>query len=248
MKNPSPKEIFQLIDLTTLNATDSSKDVKALADFAIAQSQRGFSVAAICVHSYFADLIARKLEETEINAAVVAGAFPHGQVTLETKIVEINNALYDGVDEIDIVINRSLLLSGKTKTLEKELLNMRVAAGNVYLKTILETGELKTNAQIRKAARMALDCGADFIKTSTGKSPIGATPDAVRTMCEVILEYYNETGEKRGIKVSGGVKTYSDAQLYYNIVQEILGDSWLNKDLFRIGASSLAHDLLALDK
>jgi len=246
MKNLSPKEIFQLIDLTTLNPTDSSKDVKALADFAIAQSQRGFSVAAICVHSSFADVIARKLEDTEINAAVVAGAFPHGQVGLDAKIVEIENALYDGVDEIDIVINRGLLLSGKTKILEKELLSMRIAAGNIYLKTILETGELKTAAQIRKAARIALDCGADFIKTSTGKSAIGATPEAVRIMCEVIKEYYIETGEKRGIKVSGGVKTYEDAVVYYNIVAEILGDSWLNKDLFRIGASSLAKDLLTM--
>jgi len=246
MMNPSPQEIFQLIDLTTLNPTDSSKDVKALADFAIAQSQRGFSVAAICVHSNFADVLSRKLEDTEINAAVVAGAFPHGQTNLYIKTAEIEAALNDGADEIDIVINRGLLLSGKTKTLENELLEMREAAGNLYLKTILETGELESKARIKKAALLALECGADFIKTSTGKSPIGATPEAVRTMCEVIKFYHKETGEKRGIKVSGGIKTYDEAVLYYNIVNDVLGKSWLNKEFFRIGASSLAHELLKM--
>jgi deoxyribose-phosphate aldolase len=246
MKNPSPKKLFQLLDLTTLNPTDSSKDVKALADFAIAQSQRGFFAAAVCVHSNFAALIARKLEATEIKAAVVAGAFPHGQATIEIKAGEVETALYDGVDEIDIVINRGLLLNGQIKTLEKELLEMRDASGNIYLKTILETGELQTPARIKKAARLALECGADFIKTSTGKSQIGATPEAVRVMCEVIKEYHSETGEKRGIKVSGGVKTYDDAILYYNIINDVLGESWLNKELFRIGASSLAHELLKM--
>lgn len=244
MKNPTPKEIFKLIDLTTLNPTDSSKDVKALADFAIMQSQQGFSVAAVCVHSNFAELIADKLATTNINAAVVAGAFPHGQAPIDVKAYEVHRALEDGVDEIDIVINRGLLLSNKIKKLEEELIAMRNAAGNVCLKTIIESGELKTPKKIRLASEIALNCGADFIKTSTGKSEIGATPETVRIMCETIRDFHLKTGEIRGIKVSGGVRSYEDARLYYNIVNDVLGESWLNKSLFRIGASSLAKDLL----
>lgn len=247
MKYPSPKEIFQLIDLTTLNATDTLIEVKALADFAKAQSQRGFSVAAVCVHSYFALSLSAELENTGIKSAVVAGAFPHGQTLLDIKTMEIERAAEEGVDEIDIVINRGLLLSNKIHLLEAELKEMRLAAGTKCLKTIIESGELQTEENIRLASKTALVCGADFIKTSTGKSSIGATPEAVKIMCEEILDFHESTGEKRGIKVSGGVKTYDDAALYYNIVHDILGESWLNKDLFRIGASSLAHELLKME-
>lgn len=245
MGNPTAKEIFQLIDLTTLNSTDSPKDVKALADFALEQSQRGFFVAAICVHSNFAAILTDYITNSPIKKAVVAGAFPHGQTLIEIKTAEIQSAVQCGVDEIDIVINRGMLLANELKLLSEELFQMRTAAGSCRLKTIIESGELNSVEQIKTASRIALGCGADFIKTSTGKSTIGATPEAVRAMCEEIREYYNNTGEKRGIKVSGGVKSYQDAVLYYNIVQEVLGKEWLNKDLFRIGASSLAKELLA---
>jgi deoxyribose-phosphate aldolase len=246
MGNPTARQIFQLIDLTTLNATDSPKDVKALVDFALEQSQRGFSVAAICVHSNFAALLSEYMVNGTIKKAVVAGAFPHGQALIEVKNREIQLAVQSGVDEIDIVINRGMLLANELETLTEELLKMRTAAGSATLKTIIESGELPTTEHIKTASKIALNCGADFIKTSTGKSTIGATPDAVRAMCEEIWEFYKSTGEKRGIKVSGGVKCYQDAVKYYNIVGEILGKEWLNKDLFRIGASGLAKELLAL--
>lgn len=244
MKNPSPKELFQLLDLTTLNATDSKKDVKALVDFALEQSQRGFSAAAVCVHSYFADFLSKLLSDSDIGAAVVAGAFPHGQASIDVKTLEVEDAALDGVDEVDIVINRGLLLSGDLHGLKQELTEMREAADSLCLKTIIESGELKTPELITKASQLSLLCGADFIKTSTGKSEIGATPEAVRIMCKVIREFYEQQGEKRGIKVSGGVKTYDDALVYYNIVEEILGEAWLTPNLFRFGASSLAHELL----
>ena len=247
MKHPSPNEIFQLIDLTTLNATDTLSDVKALADFAKAQSQRGFSVAALCVHSYFALSLAAELENTSIRSAVVAGAFPHGQSPIDVKAMEVERAAQDGIDEIDIVINRGLLLSNKIHLLEDELKEMRAAASKTYLKTIIESGELLTENLIRLASKTALNCGADFIKTSTGKSKIGATPEAVKIMCQEIRDFHEKTGEKRGIKVSGGVKTYDDALLYYSVVRETLGEAWLNKDLFRIGASSLAYELLKME-
>lgn len=246
MQNPTPTELFQLLDLTSLNPSDSKKDIKALAQFAIAQSEQGFSASAICVHSSFADFIATLLETTEINAAVVAGAFPHGQANIQVKALEVLRAFEDGVDEIDIVMNHGLLNSNQMNQLEDELYTMREAAGNIYLKTIIESGELKTKKRIKKASEIALVCGADFIKTSTGKSSIGATPDAVKIMCETIAEFYQQKGEKRGIKVSGGIKTYEDALVYYNIVRETLGTAWLNKDFFRIGASSLALDLIKM--
>ncbi len=244
--NPSPQEIFQFLDLTTLNATDSKKDVKALVDFALEQSQRGFFAAAICVHSNFSKYLVEELENSTIAAAVVAGAFPHGQVSLDVKTLEVEDAMLDGVDEIDIVINRGLLLEGQLLELKNELTEMREVAQNVALKTIIESGELKIPENIKKATQLALLCGADFVKTSTGKSTIGATPEAVRVICETIKEFYEQQGEKRGIKVSGGVKTYEDALVYYNIVNEILGAAWLNKNLFRIGASSLAKELIAM--
>lgn len=245
MKNPSSQEIFQLIDLTTLNATDFSENVKALADFAIEQSRQGFFVAALCVHSNFAGLLANELKNSGINSAVVAGAFPHGQATIDVKMLEVKNACDAGVNEIDIVINRGLLLSGAKDEMATELRKMRQAAGATILKTIIESGELETSENIRLASEISLDCGADFIKTSTGKSAVGATKEAVEVMCEVIRDHYNKTGERRGIKVSGGVKTYEDAVQYYRIVDEILGESWLNKNLFRLGASSLAKELLS---
>jgi len=246
MKNPSPLEIFQLIDLTTLNATDSLLDIKALADFAVEHSQRGFSVAAICVHANFAENLVAMLKSTPINAAVVAGAFPHGQANIQVKTLEIECARENGVQEIDIVINRGLLLSRELESLEMELKTMRNAAGTKTLKTIIESGELESEESIRIASKIALASGADFIKTSTGKSVIGATPNAVKIMCEEIREFHKSTGLKKGIKISGGVRTYKEASNYYTIVQEILGEAWLNKKYFRIGASSLAKEIISL--
>jgi deoxyribose-phosphate aldolase len=148
------------------------------------------------------------------------------------------------VDEIDIVINRGLLLAENFEQAEEELQALRAAAPNVCLKVILETGELLDEQLIKRATSIAITAGADFVKTSTGKCAIGATPEAVKWMSQIVLEHYEKTGKKVGIKVSGGVKTKADALQYISIVENTLGSSWLKPKLFRIGASSLAHELL----
>lgn len=240
-----PDEIYQFIDLTTLNATDSTKDIMNLVDFALEQGQRGFFVAAICVHSNFAPILVSSLRGSPIKSAVVAAAFPHGQSPLSSKIAEINYAVENSVDEIDIVINRGLFLSGDQEKSEYELHHLRAASKGVCLKTILETGELKNPASIGRAAELAIKCGADFIKTSTGKSEIGATPEAVTAMCKVVKTHFEQTCKHVGIKVSGGVRTIDQAQIYVDIVKNELGEAWLKPELFRIGASSLAKDLVS---
>ncbi len=239
-----PKEIFSFLDLTSLNATDNEATISSLLNFALEQNQRGFSAAAMCVFSNFGAFVKTQLSDTNIKTAVVAGAFPHGQQPLELKVLEIENAVKDQVDEIDIVLNRGLFFENRFDLLEEELRSLRSAADGTILKTILETGELKTQGNIKLAAELAIQNGADFIKTSTGKIEIGATPEAVQWMCEVIKEHHEKTGKKIGIKVSGGVKTYPDACVYIEIVRNTLGDSWLNPELFRIGASSLANELV----
>lgn len=238
------KEVFSFLDLTSLNSTDNSQNIQTLVDFALEQNQRGFCAAAVCVFSNFGAYVKTGLSETSINTAVVAGAFPHGQQPLEVKVLEIEKAVLNEVDEIDIVLNRGLFFESRYDLLQDELRSLRNAADGTILKTILETGELKTQENIKLAAKMALLNGADFIKTSTGKMEIGATPQAVQWMCEVIDEHHQKTGRKVGIKVSGGVKTYADACVYIDIVHSALGKSWLNPQLFRIGASSLAKELV----
>jgi len=240
----APKELFSFLDLTTLNPTDSEKTVQQLLDFALAQSREGFQAAAVCVYSNFAVLLIDKLKGTGIKSAVVAGAFPHGQALNSAKNRELKDLAAQGVQEIDVVLNRGLFLSGQRDKAKEDLEQMRNSAPGVCLKVILETGELSTAENIRVAAHLAMDSGADFIKTSTGKSAVGATPDAVRVMCEAIKEHFDKTGKKVGVKVSGGVRTESDAQLYAEIVENVLGKDWLRPALFRIGASSLANDLL----
>ncbi len=238
------KELFSFLDLTSLNSTDNFQNIKTLVDFASEQNQRGFSAAAVCVFSNFGAFVKTQLSNTNINTAVVAGAFPHGQQPLEVKVLEIEKAALDQVDEIDIVLNRGLFFERRFDLVEEELRSLRSAADGIVLKTILETGELKTQDNIKLAAELAIQNGADFIKTSTGKIEIGATPEAVQWMCEVIKEHHQKTSRKVGIKVSGGVKTYADACVYIEIVRNTLGDSWLNPELFRIGASSLAKELI----
>lgn len=238
------KEIFSFLDLTSLNATDNFETILSLVEFALEQERRGFSAAAVCVYSSFGSSVQEKLASTRIKTAVVAGAFPHGLSNVETKIFEVKQMADLGIDEIDIVVNRGLILSGEFEKAEQELHAMRQVCLKVGLKVILETGELIEEDLIKKATQIAINSGADFIKTSTGKSNIGATPEAVQWMCEKIKEHFEQTGRKVGVKISGGVRTENDAIAYIKIVQEILGEAWLTPDLFRIGASSLANDLI----
>lgn len=238
------KEIFSFLDLTSLNATDNIDSITTLVDFALEQNQRGFSVAAVCVYSNFGVFVKAKIASTGIKTAVVAGAFPHGLSSLETKIFEVQQMAELGLDEIDIVVNRGLILSNDFDLAERELLSLRNACPHVGLKVILETGELMREVLIKNATQIAINSGADFVKTSTGKSNIGATPEAVRWMSEQIKEHFEKTGRKVGLKVSGGVKTEQDARQYIQIVRDILGESWLHPNLFRIGASGLAKELI----
>lgn len=240
----SAAKLFSFLDLTTLNSTDSEINIETLIDFALMQKQRGFNVAAICVYSNFAELLIQKLKSSSIKSAVVAGGFPHGQMLLSAKSAELKHLESLGIDEIDVVLNRGLFLSGQRDKAKEDLLQMRQNAPNVCLKVILETGELETDKNIYAAAVLAIEAGADFIKTSTGKSNIGATPQAVRVMCLAVKEHLNHTGKHIGIKVSGGVRTSADALLYAEIVHDSLGQEWLCPELFRIGASSLAHELI----
>ena len=238
------KTVFSFLDLTSLESTDNFKTISTLVNFAIEQNQRGFSVAAVCVYSAFGVHVQQKLASTGIKTAVVAGGFPHGLSSIETKIFEVKQMADLGIDEIDIVVNRGLILSGEFEKAEQELHAMRQVCPKAGLKVILETGELIEEGLIKKATQIAINAKADFIKTSTGKSKIGATPEAVQWMCEQIKEHYEQTGRKVGLKISGGVRTENDAIAYIKIVQEILGATWLTPDLFRIGASSLASDLI----
>lgn len=184
------------------------------------------------------------LTADQVKIAAVAGGFPASQTFMEVKMAEVAMAIMEGANEIDIVMNLGYLLEENFDELTEEIQEIKARCGEeVTLKVILETGALETPEQIRKAAILAIYSGADFIKTSTGKGYPGATPEAVYTMCRVIHEYAELNDKKVGIKVAGGVRSAEDAVRYYTIVKEVLGEEWLNKSLFRIGASSLVEDL-----
>ena len=242
--NTLARELYSYIDLTTLNATDHIHSINELIDFALTQNAKGLTVAAICVYPNFGAHVLNRLSETSIHTAVVAGAFPHGQTFLELKAQEVQLAAQIGVHDIDVVLNRGLFFAGDFEGVENEIKVLKEHAGKATLKVILESGELKTEHNIRKAAQLAIKGGADFIKTSTGKMEIGANPEAVSIMCQEIKRNYQETGKKIGLKPSGGIRTVEDAALYRDIVLTELGNEWLTPELFRIGASSLANDLI----
>lgn len=233
--------IVRCIDLTTLEGTDTAARVRALC----AQARRPDvtnptvgPVAAVCVYPELISLVAELTGGTTIAAASVAGAFPTGLSALSVRLADIESAVLNGADEVDIVLNRSAMLQGRVEQVAHELEASRAAAGDAHLKVILEVGELD-GAQISAAARLAMDAGADFIKTSTGKSTVSATPETVWLMAEAIKSYHDGTDRKVGLKIAGGVRSADDALAYLSIVREILGDAWLTPDLFRFGASSL---------
>lgn len=241
-------KIFNCIDLTTLNTTDSQNSVVAFVqrvnDFDNEYPQYP-NVAAICVFSNFAGVVRSALEVTGVKIAVVAGGFPSGQTFSEIKVADTALAVSEGADEVDVVMNLGMLLDGNYEELCDELIEVKHAAKDAHMKVIIESGALKTPEQIRNASILAMYSDADFIKTSTGKVYEGASPEAAYVMCRCIKEYYEKTGRKVGFKAAGGVRSSEEALLYYAIVKEVLGEEWLNNDLFRIGASSLANSMLA---
>ena len=243
------KLCYSTIDLTTLTEKDSvesvGKFVKKAVDF-----QSHFpnipNVASICVFPLFVDVVGLGVEGTDIGVTSVAAGFPASQTFVEVKMLEVSMAVENGADEIDVVINVGQMLEGDYEPMTNEIAMLREEAGpDTIFKVIIESGALQTPELIRKASLLSMFAGADFVKTSTGKIPVAATPEAAVVMCTAIRDYYQKTGRKVGFKAAGGVKTPEDAALYYTIVEEVLGKEWLTTDLFRIGASSAANNLIS---
>ena len=240
----NPKEICRFVDLTTLNTADSHQSVEKFLNQALAYEKKGFTVAAVCLFPNFGRQAVEKLKDSNIKTAVVAGNFPNSQSFLSVRLHECELALESGVDEIDIVLNIGELMDGNDEQVADEVRAFKNLIGDKKLKVILETGLLKESSLIKKAAQLAIDGGADFIKTSTGKGFPGANTEAVTAMAEVIAAHHKETNKQTGLKISGGVKTYADAVRYFDKVQSILGDRFMTPDLLRIGASSLVQNLM----
>lgn len=236
------------IDLTTLSTTDSVKSVSAFTrrvnDFDNDYPHLPH-VAAICVYSNFAEVVRTNLDVQGVDVAVVAGGFPSSQTYLPVKIADCALAVAGGADEVDIVMNLGYFFDENYEDLCDEIIEQKHAVKDAKLKVILETGALRTPENIKRASVLAMYSDADFIKTSTGKIYEGASLEAAWVMCQCIREYYEKTGRKVGFKAAGGVRTAQEALQYYAIVREVLGEEWLNCDLFRIGASSLANNILS---
>ncbi|XP_012149268.2 deoxyribose-phosphate aldolase [Megachile rotundata] len=244
------------IDLTTLGADDTLDKVEAICAKAVnplqLQSNSPVNTASVCVYPLrLPELIATmaKLDkEHKINRDTVGGGFPSGQFPLETRLREVEIDIELGADEVDIVINRPLVLTQQWHKLYEELKSFRVACGNKVLKVILSTGELQNLNNVYKASLIAMKAGADFIKTSTGKETVNATLPVGIVMCHAIKNYYESTNKKVGFKPAGGIKTSQEALEWMMLVQTELGEEWLTKNLFRIGASSLLDDIVGVLK
>lgn len=239
--------IFSCIDLTTLNATDSTRSVAEFVERVNAFDEEHpdiRNVAAICVYPNFAEVVRTVLDVSDVRVACVSGGFPSSQTFPEVKMAETALAVAGGADEIDIVLNLGNFLDGDYEECCDEMIEQKHACRDARMKVILETGALKTAANIKKASILAMYCGADFIKTSTGKGYPGASLEAAYVMCQCIKEYYEQTGTMVGFKAAGGVRTVEDAVKYYCVVKAVLGEKWLTNEYFRLGASSLANNLL----
>ena len=241
------KFLFGSIELTTLKTTDSDESVLAFTE-RVNQFESVYPdlphVATICVYPCFAKVVSETLEIEGVEVACVSGSFPSSQALIEVKVAETALAVKDGATEIDIVLSVGKFLSGDYETVADEIGELKQTCGNdVAMKVILETGDLVTASNIKKASLISMYAGADYIKTSTGKEKVAATPEAAYVMCQAIKEYYDETGIQIGFKPAGGINTPMDAVVYYTIVKEVLGEKWLDNRYFRIGASSLANAL-----
>lgn len=240
--------LLSSIDLTTLSTEDNETSVTAFTrrvnDFEDQYPQYPH-VAAICVYSNFAEVVKTNLDVEGVDVCVVAGCFPSSQTFQAVKVADVAMAVEAGADEVDIVLNVGNFLDKNYEDVCDEIIELKHAARHARLKVILETGCLKSAELIRNASLLAMYSEADFIKTSTGKIYPGASPEAAYVMCQCIKEYYQTSGRKVGFKAAGGVRTTEDALGYYAIVKSVLGDEWLNNDLFRLGASSLANNVLS---
>jgi deoxyribose-phosphate aldolase len=241
------RQIFGLIDLTSLSEQDNIENISLLCDrvnHLVDAYPEMPGVAAICIYPELVAVVKEKLDNPLITIASVGGGFPSSQTFTNIKVMEIEQAIQQGAEEIDIVLPVGKFLMDDLEYVEHEIQVIKQRMGAALLKVILETGSLEELSLIRKASLLAIGAGADFIKTSTGKISPGATPEAVIVMCCVIKDYYNRTGKKIGIKPAGGISDTRTALLYYHIVKEILGEAWLYSERFRIGASTLANRIL----
>lgn len=239
--------ILNTIDLTSLNTTDNKSHIIHFTGKVNSFSGRFTNipnVAAICVFPNYVAVVKEKLTARNVKIASVAGSFPTSQTFRSIKVTECKMAVEAGADEIDIVIPVGAFLGNDFATVADEIREIKEAIGNRQLKVIVESGLLGDFEQIFRASMIAMDAGADFIKTSTGKTEVSATPEAAFVMCHAISDFYAETGIKVGFKAAGGIVTAADAIKYYEIVKYCLGQEWLNNSLFRIGASRLANNIL----
>ncbi|MCR5678825.1 MAG: deoxyribose-phosphate aldolase [Prevotella sp.] len=240
--------MFGSIELTTLTTVDSDESVLQLVE-KVNRFDNEYPefphVATVVTYPRFTKLVSESLEVEGVIPTCVSGAFPTSQALIEVKTVETGLAIRDGAGNVDIVMHVGQFLSGDYETVCDEIQQQKEACGDVPMKVILETGDLGSCANIKKASILSMYSGADYIKTSTGKEKISATPEAVYVMCQAIKEYYDETGIMVGLKPAGGINTVMDALIYYTIVKEVLGEKWLTNELFRLGTSRLANLLLS---
>ena len=242
------KFLLGSVELTTLKTTDSDESVLAFTE-KVNEFENAYPdlphVATICVYPCFAKIVSESLEVDGVEVACVSGSFPSSQARIEVKIAETALAVQDGATEIDIVMPVGKFLSGDYEGVCDDITELKNACGEAPMKVILETGDLVTASNIKKASILSMYAGADYIKTSTGKEKISATPEAAYVMCQAIKEYYDETGIQIGFKPAGGLNTVSDALIYYTIVKEVLGEKWLTNKWLRLGTSRLANLLLS---
>ena len=249
------KDCFSMMDLTTLKTDDTPASVAKLVGKVNAFNETYPEwplPASVCVYSNFARTVAQE-RKCDFNITVVSACFPSSQSFLEVKLKECEMAVEQGADEVDIVLALNKFLAGDYEGAAEEIRQVRSCIDavarkqgrQVHLKVILETGLLRTPERIAQASFLAMEAGADFIKTSTGKVDVNATPAAAYVMCECIARYHQVTGKKIGFKPAGGISSAADALCYYSIVSTLLGKEWLNKELFRFGVSRVANSLLA---
>lgn len=240
------KQCLSQIDLTSLNGSDTYTGIQTMTE-KVNGFKKAFphlpNVAAMCVYPALVPIVKSTLTEN-VGIAAVAAGFPSSQTFIEIKVAETAMTVMEGATEIDVVISIGKFLEGRYEEVYEELTEIKTSCRNAHLKVILETGDLITASNIKKASLIAMAAGADFIKTSTGKIPVAATPEATYVMCQAIKEWNEKNNIKVGYKPAGGISTTEDAVKHYTLVKEILGKEWLNNKLFRFGASRLANNLL----
>ncbi len=235
---------LSVLDLTTLEGSDTTQTIISLCNKAMSYKDMALPVvAAVCVYPVFVRQAKQLLRNTGIHVASVAGAFPSGQSPIHIKLSEIKYAIDEGADEIDMVISRGKFLQGDFNEVFDEIASIKRVCGNVHLKVILETGEIGDLNAVYDASVLAIEAGADFIKTSTGKITPAATPEVSYVMLKAIHQHHTKTGKMIGFKPAGGISTADQAIKYIRLIESVAGNEWLTPDLFRIGASRLATNI-----